>query len=153
MHPELYGVADDVAQIAEAGDERTDVVLGEPAGRPVMVPAGVAGEHGSALGLDLAGPLGDGFGVVERPVRAVDVIVIDVLAQDQPRVPLAGDQFPVQALAPGAGYPSPRDRVRPGRPDRIPMIRTLTAVNTASNAAVNLVSRSRIKNLKLSARP
>ncbi len=32
------------------------------------------------------------------------------------------------------------------------MIRVLTAVNTASNAEVNLVSRSRIKNLKLSAR-
>ena len=29
----------------------------------VVVPAGGAGEHGSALGLDLAGPLGDGFGV------------------------------------------------------------------------------------------
>jgi hypothetical protein len=30
-------------------------------------------------------------------------------------------------------------------------IRVLTAVNTASNATVNLVSRSRITNLKLSA--
>jgi hypothetical protein len=31
------------------------------------------------------------------------------------------------------------------------MIRTLMAVNTASNAAVNLVSRSRIKNFRLCA--
>src|SRR5271166_6927676 len=29
----------------------------------VAVSAGGAGEHGGALGLDLAGPLGDGFGV------------------------------------------------------------------------------------------
>jgi hypothetical protein len=56
-------VVDDVAQVAEAGDEGADVVLGELAGRFVVVPAGRAGEHGSALGLDLAGPLGDGFGV------------------------------------------------------------------------------------------
>ncbi len=57
------GVADDVAQVAEAGDEGADVVLGELVGRLVVVPAGGAGEHGGALGLDLAGPLGDGLGV------------------------------------------------------------------------------------------
>jgi hypothetical protein len=56
--------------------------------------------------------------LAECPVRAVNVIVLDVLTQDQPQVPLAGDQHPVQALAPGAGNPPLRDRVRPGRPDR-----------------------------------
>jgi Helix-turn-helix of DDE superfamily endonuclease len=58
--------------------------------------------------------------LVERPVRAMDVTVIDVLAQDQLQARLAGDQHPVQALAPGAGYPPLRDRVHSGRPDRGP---------------------------------
>jgi hypothetical protein len=53
-------------------------------------------------------------------VRAMDVVVVGVLAQDQLQVPLAGDQHPVQALAPGAGDPALRDCVRPGRPDRSP---------------------------------
>ena len=33
-------------------------------------------------------------------------------------MPLAGYQHPVQALAPGAGNPPLRDRIRPGRLDR-----------------------------------
>ena len=51
-------------------------------------------------------------------MRAINVIVLDVLTQDQPQVPLAGDQHPVQALAAGAGNPALRDRVRPRRLDR-----------------------------------
>jgi len=35
------------------------------------------------------------------------VVVIDVLVQDQPQVPFAGDQQPVQALAAGTGNPVP----------------------------------------------
>jgi hypothetical protein len=50
-------------------------------------------------------------------VRPVQIVVIDVLAKDQPQVPLAGDQYPVQALTAGAGDPAFRDRVRPRRPD------------------------------------
>jgi hypothetical protein len=61
-----------------------------------------------------------GRALVERPGRAMNVKVSDVLAQDQLQVPLARDQHPVQALAPGAGYPPLRDRVRPWRPDRGP---------------------------------
>ena len=57
------GVADDVVQVAEAGDEGADVVFGELADGRVRVLAGVAGERGGALGLDLAGPFGDGLGV------------------------------------------------------------------------------------------
>src|SRR5689334_19964540 len=54
------GVADDVPQVTEAGDEDVDVVFGELAeGRR----AGVTGEGGGAIGLDLARPLGDGPGV------------------------------------------------------------------------------------------
>jgi hypothetical protein len=48
----------------------------------------------------------------------MNVIVLDVLTQDEPQVPLAGDQHPVQALAAGAGNPPLRDRVRPRRLDR-----------------------------------
>ncbi len=56
--------------------------------------------------------------LAERPVRTMNVMVLDVLTQDQPQAPLAGYQHPVQALAPGAGNPPLRDRVRPRRPDR-----------------------------------
>ena len=45
------------------------------------------------------------------PVGTVHVVVLDVLTQDQPQVPLAGDQHPVQALAAGAGNPAFRDRI------------------------------------------
>jgi hypothetical protein len=46
------------------------------------------------------------------------VVMIDVLIKDQPQVPLAGDQHPIQALAPAAGDPAFRDRVRARRLDR-----------------------------------
>ena len=59
-----------------------------------------------------------GRSLAQRPVRAMNVIVLDVLTQDQPQVPLAGDQHLVQALAPGTGNPPLRDRVRPRRLDR-----------------------------------
>ena len=88
----------------------------------------------------------------ERPVQAMNVVMIDVFAQDQPQVPLAGDQHPIQTLAPGAGNPPLRDRVRPRRPDRRLDDPHAEAVSTASNAAVNLASRSRIKNFRPSAR-
>jgi hypothetical protein len=57
------GVADDVAQVSEAGDERADVVGGEPAAGLVPGLGGVAGEGGGAVGLDLAGPSGDSLWV------------------------------------------------------------------------------------------
>ena len=92
-----------------------------------------------------------GRALVQRPVRPVCVVVIDVLINDQSQVPFAGDQHPVEALAAGAGDPAFGDRVRPRRPDGrlddpMPIV-----VNTASNAVVNLVSRSLIKNLMLPA--
>jgi hypothetical protein len=36
--------------------------------------------------------------LVECPVRPAGVVMVEVLAQDQPQVPFAGDQHPVQAL-------------------------------------------------------
>jgi hypothetical protein len=44
--------------------------------------------------------------LVQCPVRAVAVMVTDVLAEDQPQVPFAGDQHLVQALAAGAADPA-----------------------------------------------
>jgi hypothetical protein len=48
----------------------------------------------------------------------VAVAMIGVLTEDQPLVPVAGDQHPVQALPAGAGDPPLGDGVRPGRPRR-----------------------------------
>ena len=56
--------------------------------------------------------------LLQRPVRSVAVVVIGVLTQDQPQVPLAGDQHPVQALAAGTGDPAFGDGVRARRLDR-----------------------------------
>jgi hypothetical protein len=41
-------------------------------------------------------------GLLQRPVRPVDVVMVGVLVQDQSQVPFAGDQHPAQALAVGA---------------------------------------------------
>ena len=46
------------------------------------------------------------------------VVMSCVLAQDQLQVPLAGDQHPVQALAPGTSDPAFGHSVRPRRLDR-----------------------------------
>jgi len=45
----------------------------------------------------------------------MNMVMIDVLAQNQPQMPFASDQHPVQALAAGAGNPPLRDRVAPHR--------------------------------------
>jgi hypothetical protein len=49
------GVADDVTQVAETGDEGADVTFGEPAACVTAALAGVAGQCGGPLGLDQAG--------------------------------------------------------------------------------------------------
>jgi hypothetical protein len=54
----------------------------------------------------------------QGPVRPVRVVVIDVLAKNQPQVPFTGDQHPVQALAAGTADPAFGDRIRPGRLDK-----------------------------------
>src|SRR5690348_7597589 len=64
------------------------------------------------------------WALLQCPVRPVRVVVIDVPAQGQAQVPLTGDQCPVQALAAGAGDPPLGDRIRPGRPAGVLMIRT-----------------------------
>jgi hypothetical protein len=56
--------------------------------------------------------------LLQHPVRPVRIVVIGIFAEDQPQVPLAGDQHPVQALTAGAGDPAFRNGVRPWRPHR-----------------------------------
>jgi hypothetical protein len=56
--------------------------------------------------------------LLQRPVRTMLVVVIDVLAEDQSQVPFAGYQHPVQALAAGTGDPPFGDSVRPRSLDR-----------------------------------
>jgi hypothetical protein len=56
--------------------------------------------------------------LVQRPVRPMRVVVIDVLVEDQLEMPFADGQHPVQALAACAGDPAFRDGVRPRRLDR-----------------------------------
>lgn len=68
--------------------------------------------------------------------------MVGILAEDQLQMPFAGDQHPVQALAADAGDPASGYSIRARRLDRVFTIRTPIAVNTASNAAVNFVSRS-----------
>src|SRR5713226_803741 len=80
----------------------------------------------------------------QRPVRPVGVVVIGVLAEDEPEVPFTDDQHPVQALTAGVGDPAFRDRVRLGARTGVLIIRAPAAASTTSNAAVNLASRSRI---------
>ena len=57
-------------------------------------------------------PRSGGRILMDSPVRPAGVAMAGILAQDQPQVPFAGDQHPVQALAPAAGDPALRDRVR-----------------------------------------
>ena len=51
-----------------------------------------------------------GWILVQRPVRPVRVVVIDVLAQDLPQVPFADDQHPVGLAAGGARRTARRSR-------------------------------------------
>jgi hypothetical protein len=59
-----------------------------------------------------------GRALLQCPVGPVGVVVIGVLAQNEPEVPFAGDQHPVRALAADTGDPAFRDRVRARRLDR-----------------------------------
>ena len=76
-------------------------------------------------------------------VRTMPVIVADVGVQYRPQVRLAVDQYPVRALGPNGPHPAFGVAIRPGRRGGDFTIRTPALTKTASNAAVNLVSRSR----------
>ena len=70
------------------------------------------------------------------------VVVVLVLAEHGDGVPLVDDQGAVEEFAADAADEAFGDRVG------VLMMRMSVAVKTASNAAVNLASRSRIKNRK-----
>jgi hypothetical protein len=90
--------------------------------------------------------------LLQRPVRPMDVVVAGVLAQDKPQVPFPGDQHPVQAFTADTGDPALRDRVRTRRPDRgLDDPRTGRSEHRIEGA-LNLASRSRIKNFRPSVR-
>jgi hypothetical protein len=95
-----------------------------------------AGAWGSAAGGRL---------LMQRSVRAVSVEMVDVLAQHCGEVTRSGDQELVEAFAPqGADEAFPMAFARGARTG-VRMMRMSAPANTASKAAVNLVSRSRIK--------
>ena len=81
----------------------------------------------------------------------VGVVVIRVLTKDGPQMPVTGDQDPVQALAAGAAGPASAIAFARGACTGVRTVRTAMALNTAPDAVVNLVSRSRIKNVRSAA--
>ena len=80
--------------------------------------------------------------MVQRAVRAVDVVVLDVLGEDSLEVMAAEDDHPIEALAPDGADDALTASVRGARTGVV-----MTLVPTAPNAAVNVVSRSRMRNL------
>jgi hypothetical protein len=84
--------------------------------------------------------------------EAVRVEVLDIFVQHDVEVAWSGDQEVVEAFPAQGPDEAFRDRVRPGCPDRVRMIRMSAPTKTASNAGVNFLSRSRIKNRNRSAR-
>jgi hypothetical protein len=79
-----------------------------------------------APALDPGGDIDGVAGLAQRRfllqplVRAVAVILSDVLGQHLPLVPLAEDQHVIQALTAQRSHEALRERVRPRRPDRRP---------------------------------
>jgi hypothetical protein len=81
--------------------------------------------------------------LLQYPVRSMAAVMIDVLAQDQPQVPFAGDQHPVQALAAALAIQRSAIAFARGARTGVLMIRTAIAVNTAPDAA-SIVKRTRV---------
>ena len=85
-------------------------------------------------------------------MRSVGVEVLQIFAQHDVEVAWSGDQEVVEAFPAQGADEAFRDGVRAGRPDWVRMMRMSAPTKTASNAVVNLLSRSRIKNRNRSAR-
>jgi len=90
--------------------------------------------------------------LIERPMWAMSVVVLEVLLQYHREVALSGDQELVEAFPAERADEAFRDRVRARRPYRGADDANVGAVKTASKAVVNLLSRSRIRNRSRSAR-
>ncbi len=80
--------------------------------------------------------------MAECAVRPVPVVVVLVLAERCRGVPPVDDRDSVEELAADGADETFGDGIGPRCADRRPDDRTLSAVNTTSNAAVNLVSRA-----------
>ena len=78
-------------------------------------------------------------------VAAAGVVVADVLGQDHPEVLLAGDEHPIGALSPRRAHEALGIGFILGAWGAVGSVVIPLEANTASNAAVNLVSRSRIR--------
>jgi hypothetical protein len=91
-------------------------------------------------------------GLLERSVGAVLVVVPGVFGEHCPQVAFAEDRHSVGAFAAGGAHPAFGDRVRPRCLRGVLMILMPAEVNTSSKLVVNLVSRSRMRNLSRSAR-
>ena len=89
---------------------------------------------------------------MQRSVRSVPVVMLDVLVQYKVEVAWSGDQEVVEAFLAQGADEAFRDRVARGARIGVRMTRMSVPVKTASKAAVNLLSRSRIRNRNWSAR-
>lgn len=93
------------------------------------------------------------WGQLEAAVRPDGVVVQNVHREDPLEATRTGDECPVQALGPDGAHPAFGVGIRPWRPRWDLQYPAPAAVNTASNAAVNFVSRSRTRNRTRSAFP
>jgi hypothetical protein len=116
------------------------LVLVDQAAEDGCAADGVFGEaHGGWwIGLD------SGWALCTGLVRAMAVVVRPVLIEDLHQMGLVEDQKPVEQLAAQSADQSFADRVGSRACAGLVMICMPSAANTASNAAVNLVSRSLI---------
>ena len=79
-------------------------------------------------------------------MRAVFVVVAEVFGEHRGEVPLAGDQDAVGALAAGGSTQRSAIAFARGACGGVRSTSIPAAVNTASKAAVNFASRSRMRN-------
>jgi hypothetical protein len=79
-------------------------------------------------------------------VRPVSVVVLDELTEYHGEVARSGDQQVIEAFAAQGADEAFGDRIRPRCPTGVRMMAMSAPAKTASKAAVNLLSRSRITN-------
>jgi hypothetical protein len=80
-------------------------VVVDQAAEPVPAPNAHAGQSGRPMRTP------GGRVLLQSPVWGMRLVAVDVLVENQPQVPFAGDRHPVQAVA-GAAHPAFRGRVR-----------------------------------------
>jgi hypothetical protein len=90
--------------------------------------------------------VGNWLGELQATMWSRLVVVTEVLVEDRLEMSSGDDEEMVEALFPYGPYPALRDRVRPGDLTGMRMVSTPIEANTASELAVNLVSRSRMRN-------